>query len=229
MWKPERNWHIFCDFDGTVSTVDVSDSLLEAFALPEWQDIESEWKAGLIGSLECMRRQVELMRCSRPALDAHLQQIGIDPAFPAFVAHCEDAHLPLYILSDGIDYAIQAILDRHRLGHLPVFANRLPFRGPDRYALAFPHARKGCPVAAGTCKCQLMDGQRSEDDSTLLIGDGASDFCAAMDADLVLAKASLRKFCRDKGVQHREFNDFRDVLEIVKKLPVPERQLAYHG
>lgn len=229
MWQTKNKWHVFCDFDGTVSTVDVTDSLLEAFALPEWRDVEREWNAGLIGSLECMRRQVALMRCSRPALDAHLEQIRIDPAFPAFVAHCEDAQLPLCILSDGIDYAIRSVLGRHGLGHLPVYANRLESRGPDRYALTFPYAHKECPAAAGTCKCQLMEMNRREGHFALVIGDGASDFCAAKEADMVLAKAKLRDFCRDEGIPHQGFNSFREVLEIMKALPMPEKELAYHG
>ena len=32
-------WDIICDFDGTISLIDVTDSLLEKFATPEWEDI----------------------------------------------------------------------------------------------------------------------------------------------------------------------------------------------
>lgn len=224
-----RDWDVFCDFDGTVSTVDVTDSLLEAFALPEWRAVEREWQGGLIGSLDCMRRQVELMRCSWRALDAQLEEVEIDPAFPAFVAHCESSRMPLCILSDGIDYAIQSILDRYRLGHLRVFSNRLESRGPDRYTLDFPYARRGCPMAAGTCKCDLMDAQRRRGCMALLIGDGASDFCAARKADMVLAKAKLLDFCRAEGIPHREFSSFGEVAGIVAELPVPDRSPVYHG
>ena len=34
------HWTILCDFDGTVSVEDITDSLLERFARPGWQTIE---------------------------------------------------------------------------------------------------------------------------------------------------------------------------------------------
>ena len=229
MSQEESQWNVFCDFDGTVSRVDVTDSLLEAFALPAWRDLEEEWKAGRIGSLECMQRQVELMRCDRRTLDAHLAQIDIDPAFPAFVAYCEERQLPLQIVSDGMDYVIKFILRRHRLGHLPVYANRLESRGSDQYTLTFPYAHKKCPMAAGTCKCHLMEMNWQDGYPALMIGDGASDFCAAQKADMVFAKAKLCDFCRNQGIQYQKFDDFREVLQLIKALPMPQERFTCHA
>jgi len=84
-------------------------------------------------------------------------------------------------------------------------------------------------VAAGTCKCQVMETNRRGGSLALLIGDGASDFCAATAADMVLAKARLLDFCRDEGIPHRGFSSFREVVEIMADLPMPDRRFAYHG
>ena len=48
------DWRVFCDFDGTIALEDVTDSILERFALDGWQDIELQRKNGRIGSRECM-------------------------------------------------------------------------------------------------------------------------------------------------------------------------------
>jgi len=56
------NWRVLCDFDGTIALEDVTDSILERFALDGWQDVETEWKNGQIGSRECMAKQVALIR-----------------------------------------------------------------------------------------------------------------------------------------------------------------------
>jgi len=74
-------WNILCDFDGTIATEDVTDSLLTRFADPAWQTIEAEWKAGRIGSRECMTRQVALIRATREDIDRLLDTIEIDPDF----------------------------------------------------------------------------------------------------------------------------------------------------
>ncbi len=211
-----KSWNVFCDFDNTISTTDVTDSLLEAFALPEWQAVEAEWKAGRIGSRDCMKRQVELLRCDRFLLDAHVATISIDPAFPAFAAYCEKHQMPLSIVSDGIDEVIRLILRRYRLEHLPVYANQLVELGAGRYSLAFPNSQPGCK--AGTCKCDIMRHHHARQHPQLFIGDGASDFCAAGKANLVLAKADLIRHCREQRIPHREFASFSDVLQMVPGL-----------
>src|SRR5580698_927831 len=118
-------YRIYCDFDGTIATSDVTDVLLEAFAAPGWRDIEAQWRAGLIGSADCMARQVALLHCSRPAFDRLLGAIEIDAGFPGFVAFCRRHDIVLTIVSDGLDYVVARNLARAGLDALPVAANRL--------------------------------------------------------------------------------------------------------
>ena len=117
-------WNILCDFDGTIATEDVTDSLLTRFADPAWQTIEAEWKAWRIGSRECMTRQVALIRATREDIDRHLDTIEIDPDFADFVAQCRDYDVPLTVVSDGLDYPIRQLLAREGLGDLPIKIGR---------------------------------------------------------------------------------------------------------
>jgi 2-hydroxy-3-keto-5-methylthiopentenyl-1-phosphate phosphatase len=113
---------VFCDFDGTISVQDATDFILARFADPAWQHIEEQWKQGAIGSAECMQRQVTLIRATGQQLDAALDEIEIDPSFPAFANYCRSQGIPLTIASDGVDYFIHRILARHRLPPLQVIA-----------------------------------------------------------------------------------------------------------
>jgi 2,3-diketo-5-methylthio-1-phosphopentane phosphatase len=213
--------HVFCDFDGTISDRDVTDALLEAFALPQWRDIEALWRAGAMGSRECMRRQVELLRCSRREMDRLLDAMAIDPAFPDFLAACREANIPVTVLSDGIDYAIRRVLHNHGLNDLPVYANRLRLRAEGGFGLDSPHADPACPAQSGTCKCALMRGLARPGTEAVLVGDGSSDFCAAETAaDFVLAKDSLLRRCRALGLPHAPYATFRDVQRLLIE---PER------
>lgn len=209
-------YSIFCDFDGTVSLGDVTDVLLETHALPQWREIEDAWRAGRIGSMECMRQQVALLRCSREELDATADAVAIDPHFPDFAATCRQAGVPVTIVSDGLDVVIRRVLRNHGLADLPVRANRLEMLGDDRYALSFPHARNGCATASGTCKCALLREMCLAGTQAVLIGDGASDFCAAREAaDFVLAKDALLQQCRDLALPHAAYKDFSDVQQLL--------------
>ena len=214
---PANDWLVICDFDGTIAHVDVTDGVLNRFALPQWEAIEADWKAGQIGSRECMARQVDLVRAPREALDAYLDTVEIDPDFPAFVADCRARGLEVVVISDGIDYSIKRILQRHGVDDLPLASNRLEFLGGDRYRLEFPEANAKCSAGSGTCKCRVSS-RRASGRSRLLIGDGSSDFCLAAEADLVFAKDKLLTRCIEQRLPHRACPDFASALRLLPQL-----------
>lgn len=214
--------NIFCDFDGTIANLDVTDKILGTFALPAWRDVEREWKAGRIGSRECMSRQVELLDCSIHDLDSLLGDIGIDPDFASFVSFCQDRDWSMCVLSDGIDYAIHSILHRDDLDSLPVYSNRMVHskcngEGGGGYRLEFPYANLSCSTGSGTCKCSLMRKLGRENSFNILIGDGASDFCAAAKVDLVLAKDKLLAYCRKTGLPCIGFANFEEATGMLSE------------
>jgi 2,3-diketo-5-methylthio-1-phosphopentane phosphatase len=204
---------VFVDFDGTIVPADVTDTLFGRFALPEWLDIEADWKAGRIGSRECMARQVDLMRCTPAEYDALCGTVDVDPHFPTFVELCRSAGIGMTVVSDGLDRSIRNVLGRAGLD-LPYFANRLEHQGGDRWRLGFPHARSACAMLSGNCKCQFAEAHPGS--VHLMIGDGRSDFCIAGRVDFTLAKGALAVHCREKGLPHRPVTDFSDVVEIIQ-------------
>ena len=211
-------WNILCDFDGTISVEDVIDSLLDRFGRPGWEALECDWRAGRIGSRECMTGQVALLDMDRQALDQHLDGMWIDHAFPDFVARARELHVPVRVVSDGLDYAIHRILGRYGLDDLPLAANHLaPGVPPQRWQLTSPFQAEGC--RSGTCKCACVERARASGATrTLLIGDGASDFCAADRVDFVFAKHRLIEHCRHAGIPYVPITGFEDALELLPAL-----------
>lgn len=224
-------WNILCDFDGTIAVEDATDSLLDRFAHPDWQLLERDWREGRIGSAQCMAGQVALLDASREEIDAHLAQLRIDPAFPGFVESAIAAGVTLRVVSDGLDYAIHAILRRYGLQWLPVQANRLVQTGERSWKLETPFADAHCRVSSGHCKCVGAVRAHNKHRRVLLIGDGASDFCAAGEADFVFAKHRLIEHCRHAGVPHVSIVGFSDAVHLLPallsgKLHTPRRPLV---
>ena len=99
-----------------------------------------DWRAGRIGSRECMAGQVALLDCSREELDAHVagmrHRSRLRGASRDVVGR---SGVPLTIVSDGLDHAIHSMLaPRTASEHLPVVASRLVQTGARRWALEFP-------------------------------------------------------------------------------------------
>ena len=227
MGKLAQDWMVVCDFDGTISTVDVTDELLNAHADERWLDIEEQWKDGRIGSRECLSRQIELLNATPADVDRLADSITIDPHFKAFVEYCDAVGVPITIVSDGLDGVIERILFRHDLGHIPVFANALLATGRQAHRLVSPYFDGNCHAGAGTCKCAVLEGLRDDlpGRKIMFVGDGRSDFCAARRmSDVVAAKSKLLTYMRSNGgpgaVPYESFADVKALMGRLVSDPV---------
>jgi len=206
-------WSVVCDFDGTIAREDVTDALLRHFARPGWRELEMACEAGRISARACLAGQVALLDCSRDEIEALVAEIAIDPAFAAFVAAVHAEGGSLVVASDGLDAVVAAMLARAAVPGVDVRASRLVQLGRREWELSFPHARAGC--GAATCKCACL---RERDGPALLVGDGASAFCAARRAELTFAKPGLHEHCAEHGLSHRPIRDFADALARWREL-----------
>lgn len=209
------SWTILCDFDGTISTCDVTDVLLERFAGPGWEELEHLWRAGKIGSRECMAGQVALFDASADELDKVVDAVEIDPWFSDFVTQARLAGARIVVVSDGLDRVIKRILHNHGLGDLPVTANHLVQVGSRSWQSTFPNRDDSCRSGSGNCKCAFARGVQGADRGTLLVGDGRSDFCVAGRVDFVFAKDSLLEHCRRAGLPHAPISNFNDAALLL--------------
>jgi len=103
---------IFCDFDETIATINVTDAVLEKYADPLWLEIQEDWLAGKLSAREVLEKQMPLLTVRQRDLDEFIDTIEIDPFFGEFARFCAGENSPLYILSDGFDYWIGKTLAR---------------------------------------------------------------------------------------------------------------------
>lgn len=205
--------HVFVDFDGTIVPRDVTDTVLETFADPAWLEIEAEWKAGKIGSRECLSRQVAMIRATEAELDSLVNSIDVDPGFPAFVDFCRAEGLGISVLSDGLDRAVKLVLQRAGLD-LPFAANALSPVGTNGWQLTFPHMKPSCVSQSGNCKCAAAMAKAAP--ATIMVGDGRSDFCISNRATYVLAKGSLATHCENQKLPHGKFSVFDEATVLLR-------------
>lgn len=198
---------VYVDFDGTIAPDDPTDALFAAFADPSWLDLEAEFQEGRMTSIECMARQVGLLRMTPAQLGEFIAARRIDQDFRQFVAICRASGMHVTAVSDGLDLLVGRVLGNAGLD-LPFVANALVWRGGDRWALEFPHRMAGCSVGMGNCKCS--HASFGAPIINVMVGDGRSDFCIAERSDLVLAKGKLADHCRREGLPHVAIRNFAD-------------------
>lgn len=217
----KNNLRFFIDFDGTVTTQDAVDLVLERFAADEWKEIEEEWTKGKIGSRECLMRQMALVSATQAEMLDLAASIQADPGFVSFLRTLKSLSVPAVIVSDGFDVIIQAVLRRvlHEepalLKTLPVYSNRLTWVNDRKVKPFFLTSSNVCVHGCANCKVRVMEKIKSDKDHVVFVGDGLSDRFAAAESSTVFTKKSLLQFCQEQKIPHKAYEGFRDIEDWV--------------
>jgi 2-hydroxy-3-keto-5-methylthiopentenyl-1-phosphate phosphatase len=210
---------ILCDFDGTVAQEDVGNMLFKTFSDNGGTSaVVESWRRGEISSRECLEHEAKMARAQQNDLDDFITKRPLDPYFKDFHDFAKKRGMEVVIMSDGLDYYIESMLVKSGLGDIEFYANRLTLSG-DTLKIEFPHFDLlGCQDCA-CCKTHHLFTYRDQGYYIIYVGDGQSDFCPCSSADLVFAKGRLLDYCRDAGVDHIEFRNFRDVeREVLQRI-----------
>lgn len=212
------NLVIYCDFDGTITNQDNIISIMKKFAPPEYIPI----KDNILGQKQSIREGVADMFALLPSsykteIVSYLQdKAQIREGFADFVSYTRNHHIPLYIVSGGIDFFVQPMLEK--FGPFSgIYCNKADFTG-DRIQIEYPHGcdefctNQGC----GCCKPSIIRKLQGKDTTSIVIGDSITDLEAAKLADVVIARDFLIEKCEELGIPYEPFENFRDVIEIIE-------------
>ncbi len=210
-FPPPQGAEVWLDFDGTLTTSDVVDSVIREFcATGEWRQIEEAWQAGRIGSRACLAGQFELVQADEDQLIEFLAGISLDPGAASLLALLRQHDVRATIVSDGIDWFIERIFRAHRLEPPPIRSNSLERRG-ESWRLTCPHSSQSCPVAAAHCKCASIERLAATGRARIYVGDGRSDLCAARKAQVRFAKGALAAQLKSEGLVFFPYRTLHDV------------------
>ena len=211
-----KDFCILSDFDGTISKKDGLYTFISMYAKGDWQKIEQDWVDGNIDSKECLIEEFKLIPdLSEKLISDFVETLEIDEYFARFYNYTIENNIDFYVVSDGIDYFIERILNKFGLYDLKIISNHGEFKDKV-FEITFPNDNANCVNNAGTCKCTVLKNLRSEYNKIYYIGDGVSDYCVADKADVLFAKSRLAKYCRDKNIKYIEYENFNNILNYFK-------------
>lgn len=208
---------IVCDFDGTACTVDMGNKILNRFAGDGWRDINRAYCASEIGSRVAYTKVGPLFRGSRGEMVEFVRaNASMDPSFEDFYHFCSQRGYDLKIASDGLDFYIETVLEKHGLADIEYYSNTVLFTDGEGLKIGFPHLNDRCGHC-GTCKSGIVKELRSRYDRIIYVGDSYSDVCPSGFADLVFAKFILYEKCRENGTACIRYENFFDIMIYLKK------------
>lgn len=197
---------VFLDFDGTITTVDSGVYLLERFADPAWREIDAEFRRGEIGSRVCLLDEWDLLTADLEVLRRAVRDVPVDPDAAGLVADLRAAGAEVLVVSDGFGFYAEEVAAALGVG---VLTNRVDAATGN---LEFPHEDRCCACSScGVCKQAPIKDARHAGRTTVLVGDGASDYKAALLADVVYAKGTLAAWCARHGIPFVPFATLSEV------------------
>jgi len=215
----DKNFKIFIDFDGTITQQDVGEQFFLKFGdADEAYKIIKLWLDGKINSKETWIRLAKTVNnLDLKELDSFLDEMYIDPHFGEFVKFAEENNFQIVILSDGLDYYINKILQREKFDYIKTYSNKLEFGKNNEMLLSFPYEDEECKDCAN-CKRNHVINHSGDEEVSIYIGDGYSDVCPAQFCDFIFAKRSLLKYCEKNRISYYPFTTFRDVQKRIEAL-----------
>ncbi len=157
---------------------------------------------------EVLAAEAALITCTLEEADAFLAyETRFDPAFKAFVQGCRERGVPVTILSSGIAPLIERALVRNGIEGVPVRANDVEVR-PAGWLMHFRDDSDN-----GHDKAADVREAKARGSTAVYVGDGFSDYDAAVVADLRFAKKgrALGPHLRSLNLAFTAFSSFDEV------------------
>lgn len=204
------------DFDGTITTQDTLSTFLKHYADEEWLVLEDMWKKDILGSAECLIKQFELVPdMSAELVDDFLDTIELDTYVSEFYNLCQRNNQDFVIVSDGLDYFINRILQKNGIDNVKIISNHAEFINGE-FVITFPNKSSKCLTHAGTCKCSVVENLRKNYKEIYYIGDGKSDECVVNRIDYLFSKDELLLYCKENDIDCIEYETYKGVIDYVR-------------
>lgn len=216
---------IFCDFDGTISKNDVWINTIKQFISDrdKFENLLSDFHLGKIGTKETGNRIVELIKdFSLEKFNESIDKEEIDEYFAEFIEYCKENNFGLCVLSSGWDHYINRLLKSEDID-LKIYSTELVIResagNKNSISTKYNFTDEYCQLCE-TCKRNILITNTNDLDNevSVFIGDGASDYCVSNFADIVFAKGKLASYCWKNNITYFEYKDFQDIRNKITKL-----------
>ncbi len=209
-----RKWHVLVDFDGTITEVDadvfVASRLLGRNAYDKALALFHAYEKTEIGLLEYFYGYLSLVDINHPDFDACLSQVPIRRDLIALLSPLVEKGA-VTIVSEGLDVYIHPILRQLKLNTVPTVYNRV-VREAGKLTIRPDPMADSCERCL-SCKGAFIRSKKNRfpEMKVAVIGNGASDLCAAKAADIVFARDTLAQRCNENGIPYTHWREAADI------------------
>lgn len=216
--NPDKGPAVICDFDDTTVLENVAEMLLKEFGGEGWRDYQRLNVKHRMSLKEYQERAFQTVNVGREAMKDHVKENAtLRPEFKAVYDFCQENGIPMAIATMGLDFYVEALLEREGMESVESFAANTEFTD-EGIQYEYKFASKDC-WQPGNCKCVVLERYRQKGHSVIIFaGDGKSDICPADRSDIVFAHRFLEDHRKEQGLPYVKLTDFSEMVKTLKKL-----------
>lgn len=205
-----------CDFDGTITQEDQSFLLLDTFGKGNWRQLLAEYREGKISVGQFNIKAFAMVKEDKQTLlDFITDKVKIRVGFSELLTYCRRNGFQFIIVSNGLDFYIDAILKHIGLRNIKVFAAQARFGsgGIEVKYMGLNKSHLEGDFKATYVRSFLADGYR-----VIYVGNGLSDISPAKQAHHIFARDELLAYCKEASLNCTPFIDLNDVVRGLELL-----------
>jgi 2-hydroxy-3-keto-5-methylthiopentenyl-1-phosphate phosphatase len=217
---------LISDFDGTLTTRDSLELLLDEFVDDDWTEYERMYEKGEITGSEALEREIAMLNISLQETIEFLQdKIPLVEGFAELYQYCTDNEVPFRVVSCNFEQIIRPLLSQNGYQNIPLLSNHLVERNGKLFISPGEPAHPECRDCHH-CKMLTVRNLRRDGYFTIYLGDGHTDRCAAWEADVVFAKSRLQRAFDKDGLKYYDLKSIGDVLSFLRNTAAAGLKLA---
>jgi 2-hydroxy-3-keto-5-methylthiopentenyl-1-phosphate phosphatase len=209
---------IQCDFDGTLTEKDVSFLLLDAFADGDWRQLLRQYQEGKKSVNYFNTHAFAMVKADKQTLLQFAEgKVKMRAGFHELIDYCRQRGFRFVIVSNGLDFYIEAVLRDIGIENIEVLAARTQFgpKGIEAQYIGPDGNQLEDSFKEAYARLFLDKGYR-----LVYMGNGISDIAPAKQAHYIFATDGLLNYCKQTNLNCIPFVDLNDVVRNLEQLPL---------
>ena len=212
------------DFDDTLSKNNVAREILRKYLQNDYQNILNKYLDGHLSFREYQELCFLSSGLNLSEIIEEAKNTGIiRDGFLELLDLIHSFNGEVVIVSAGLQNYIKPVLQKSGLNDLEIFSVNIEQSKDSKIIFEYLYSPETCKGDWAICKCYVLQILRKRYNNNVHIifaGDGsASDYCASLTADHIIATGRLVKMLDSNGYNCIKFNEsFYEINKIVKEL-----------
>ncbi|HKM05002.1 MAG TPA: MtnX-like HAD-IB family phosphatase [Lachnospiraceae bacterium] len=204
------------DFDGTLSTKDFYQIIMDEYLGDEGKRLFEDWKAGKYMDKDFLNKIYSSINRNEEEIMEDIMRIQLDDGANDFIDHVKTSGGEFVIASAGTSYYIERLLEKYQIRDVKVYSNPGVYKDRGIHLQIDP-SDKYYSKRYGIDKAKIVEEYKKKYQKVFYAGDSQPDVAACKIADIAFAKSKLIDLLESEGVPCIPVLTYQDIEDYLRK------------